>query len=344
VIENEAADDPSQHNHGTYTCGLIGAYLPGTYTGGAYDASFILCKTEDVRSETPIEEDNYAAGLQFIEAHGGDLMSSSLGYIDWYTQADLNGHTAVCTQAVNVAIANGLICMTAAGNEGHDADPAVSHFISPADAPKVITCGAVDSSGAIAYFSSDGPSADGRVKPEVLAWGVNNIIVRVGNDTDFTSGSGTSFATPTTAAAVACLLQAHPTWTVAQMRAYLFTTADYYAAHHTFEPTYVLGYGIVRADVAVLGDCNHDTIADAGQIASGALGDCKHDGVPDVCRPPCTVDFNNSGCVEVGDIFAFLALWFARDTRADFNHDLSVNTADIFAFLGGWFAGCTGAW
>src|SRR6185295_12828487 len=98
--DNEGADDPEQNHHGTLILGTLAAYQPDQLVGGAYGASFILCKTEDVTSETPIEEDNYAAGLEFIESHGGDVATSSLGYIDWYTQADLNGHTAVTTIAV----------------------------------------------------------------------------------------------------------------------------------------------------------------------------------------------------------------------------------------------------
>ncbi len=341
---NEPEDDPTQHNHGTYCLGLIGAYLPGTYMGGAYDASFILCKTEDVRSETPIEEDNYVAGLQYIEAHGGDMATASLGYIDWYTQADLNGATAVTTIGVNVATANGLICCNAAGNEGHDANPATNHLIAPADALKVITVGAVDSSGASASFTSDGPSADGRVKPEVLAWGVNNVLIRAGNDTDLTSGSGTSFATPLAASVVACLLQAHPTWTVAQMRGYLFTSADYYVANHTFEPAYVRGYGIINGASAVQGDCNRDGLSDAAQLDAGTLGDCNHNGLPDACEPPCRPDFDGSGCLNVNDIFAFLTAWFAHDPRADYDADGAISIQDVFAFIAGWFGGCSGSW
>jgi hypothetical protein len=78
-------DDPgNQHSHGTWILGVLGAYLPGELVGGAYDASFILAKTEDTAGEYPAEEDLYVAGLEFIEANGGDMATSSLGYIDWY--------------------------------------------------------------------------------------------------------------------------------------------------------------------------------------------------------------------------------------------------------------------
>ncbi|MGE3109201.1 MAG: S8 family serine peptidase [Phycisphaerales bacterium] len=357
---NEPDDDPNQHNHGSYVLGLIGAYQPTVYTGGAFDACFILCKTEDIRSETPIEEDNYVAGLEFIEMHGGDIATASLGYIDWYTQADLDGQTAVTTVAVNVATANGLICFNAAGNEGHDADPGTSSIIAPADAHEVLTIGAVDSAGDIAGFSSDGPTADGRIKPEVLARGVNNDIIRVGNDTDFTNGSGTSFATPLAAAAGACLLQAHPTWSVSQMRAYLCATASDYVASGAHDPVFVRGFGIIAAAAAVMQDCNANGIDDAAEIASGQVADCNADGVPDPCEvalgplaffsadadqngvpdecPMCPADYNHDGVVTSQDFFNFIADFFSAS--ADFNHDGSTTSQDFFDFLGAFFTPC----
>ena len=246
----ETGDPSGQADHGTMTLSCLGAYKLGQYVGGAYNASFILCKTEDTSQEVPAEEDNYVAGLEFIEAHGGDMVTSSLGYIDWYTQADLDGQTAVTTLAVNIATANGLHCCNAAGNEYHDTNPSVAHLIAPADAFQVITCGAVDSSGAIASFSSDGPTADGRVKPELLARGVSASVVSTTSTTSYTTADGTSFATPLTACVVACLIQARPYWTPDQMRAHLFDTADYYVANGTFDPLYIRGYGIVNAFAA----------------------------------------------------------------------------------------------
>jgi hypothetical protein len=240
----EPGDDPDQHRHGTWILGTMAAYLPGTLVGGAFDAEYVLCKTEDYSSETPIEEDNYVAGLEWAESLGADLATSSLGYIDWYTQSDLNGTLAVTTQVVNIATANGMHCCTAAGNEGNDADPATSHLIAPADALRVITCGAVDGSGAIANFSSDGPTADGRVKPEILAQGVNTLSVSSSTNTNFAQVSGTSLSTPLVAAAVACLTQAHPSWTPDQMRRALFQSAS---GGGVADPLFVRGYGILNA-------------------------------------------------------------------------------------------------
>ncbi len=244
---NEGNDHPDQHNHGTLILGTLGAYLPGEYVGGAYDASFILCKTEDIRSETPVEEDYYVAGLEFIEANGGDMATASLIYIDWYTQEQLDGRTAVCTIGVNIATANGVHCCNAAGNMGHDQDPNTSHLGAPADAFQVITCGAVEPTGEIAGFSSDGPTADGRVKPEVLARGTQAWSVAPWDNHGWAEAAGTSMSTPQVAAAVACLVNARPNWSVDQLRESLFTTADYYVLNGAFDPLHVHGYGIINA-------------------------------------------------------------------------------------------------
>jgi subtilisin-like proprotein convertase family protein len=244
---NQTGDPSSQHDHGTKILGTLGSYYPGELVGGAYGASFALAKTEDTTGEYPAEEDNYVAGLEFLEANGVDMTTSSLGYIDWYTQADLDGETAVTTIAINAASDAGVHTVTAAGNEYHDSNPATSSLIAPADAFSIITAGAVTSSGSIASFSSDGPTADGRVKPELLALGSGTATISSTSTTGFTTADGTSLSTPLVAAAVACLIQAHPSWTVQDMREALFLFANYDPGGLGFDPEYVRGYGIVDA-------------------------------------------------------------------------------------------------
>jgi subtilisin-like proprotein convertase family protein len=244
---NQPGDPSSQHDHGTKILGTLGSYYPGELVGGAYGASFALAKTEDTTGEYPAEEDNYVAGLEFLEANGVDMTTSSLGYIDWYTQADLDGETAVTTIAINTASEFGVHTVTAAGNEYHDTNPATSSIIAPADAFFVITAGAVTSSGEISSFSSDGPTADGRVKPELLALGSGTSTISSSSTTGFTTASGTSLSTPLIAAAVACLIEAHPDWTVQVMREELFKNADYDIGGFGFDPLYIRGYGIVDA-------------------------------------------------------------------------------------------------
>jgi subtilisin family serine protease len=327
--DQEPNDPGDQDHHGTYILGVLGAYWPDYFVGGAFDASFILCKTEDTSSETPIEEDYYVGGLEFIEANAGDVATSSLGYIDWYTQEDLDGQTAVTTIAVNIATANGVHCCTAAGNEGHDIDPDASHLLAPADAFEVITCGAVNFINEPTDFTSDGPTADGRVKPEVMALGESTATVDPDVDYSLVWVSGTSLSTPLVAAAVACLTQAHPEWTVTQLRTFLFHTADYYRSLYTFDPLYIRGYGTVNAYAAAQ-DCNHNSVPDLDDLVFGGSTDVNGNGIPDECES--VGDLNCDGVVDFGDINPFVlylsqyAVWLATypgcdPTNGDINGD-----------------------
>lgn len=287
----EAGDVSDQHYHGTWILGTMAGYRPGNYVGAAFDASYLLAKTEDVPNEFPGEEDNYVAGLEWIEANGGDVATSSLGYIDWYTQSDLDGLSAVTTIAVNAATDNGLVCCTAAGNEGNDGNPPVSHLIAPADALRVLTCGAVDSGGITASFSSDGPSFDGRVKPELLARGVSTATNSAVSTTNIIAQNGTSLSTPLLAGGVALVVQAHPTWTVDKIRRALFHTADRFLSTSSYDTAYVRGYGIVNIHAAinfVHGDVNGDGFADGRDVApfiaalNGTNGDANQNRRSDV--------------------------------------------------------------
>jgi subtilisin family serine protease len=306
----EPGDPSGQHNHGTWILGTLGAFKPGTLVAGAYDASFILAKVEDLSAEYPLEEDWFVAGLEFIEANGGDVATSSVVIFNHYSQEELDGRTSVMTVGFNVATVNGVHCCQGAGNDGHDNNPATSHLVPPADAFQVITCGAVDILGNIAGFSSDGPTADGRVKPEVLARGVGTLTVSPSNDSGYDAMNGTSLSTPMTASAVACLVQAHPDWTVGQMRDALFHTADYFVANETYDPLYVLGFGIIDA-----------------------LGASKSD-------PPPTGDLNGDGAVGINDLLVLLAAWGpcadCGACPADLNGDCTVGVADLLVLLASW--------
>jgi hypothetical protein len=279
----ETGDPGDQHDHGTEVLSVMGAYYPGEYIGDAPDASFILCKTEEKANEYQGEEDNYVAGIEFAETNGADMITTSLGYIDWYTQADLDGDTAVTTLAVNIAVDNGMHYCNAVGNEGHDTNASTSHLIAPADAYKVISCGAVTSSGSTSSFSSDGPTADGRLKPEILALGSSAQTIDAYNDSGYTAVSGTSFATPLVAGAVACLIQAHPDWTVDEMRNAIFQTGGDYVQNGQPDPLFVRGYGILNTH-AILEDCNNNGVSDLIEIAQGLETDCQQNGIPDSCE------------------------------------------------------------
>jgi subtilisin family serine protease len=290
----------------------MGAYNPTVLVGGAYDAGYILAKVEDYEFEYPAEEHLFVAGLEFIEANGGDVATSSVVIYDYYPQDQLDGLTSVMTIGINTATANGLHCCQGVGNQGHDSNPATSTLLPPADGFQVITVGSVDSAGASAWFTSDGPTADGRVKPEVLARGVLTRTVHPDVDTAYQEVNGASFATPTTAGAVACVVQAHPEWTVDQMRWALTHTADYYVANWTFDPLYIRGYGI--SDVLAAfnstpprpGDLDEDgTVGITDFLTLLAVwGPC-----PEPCPPHCFGDVDTDCDVGVTDFLILLAKW-----------------------------------
>lgn len=249
-----------QHVHGTYILGVMGAYKPNVMVGGAYNASFLLAKTEVTSSELPIEEDHWVDGLQWLELNGADLVTSSLGYLTFdapfntfppsYSQSNLNGNTAVTTLAAKAATLAGLPIINAAGNFGNDFNAATSTLIAPADAELVITVGAVSSSGVLASFSSTGRSTLPWIKPEVLAQGVGTQTVNPDTNSLYTGVSGTSLSTPLVASTVALMLEANPNLTVAQIRQALFSTAS--RADNPDTLYYREGYGIIDAYDAVL--------------------------------------------------------------------------------------------
>jgi hypothetical protein len=284
--------------------GAIGAYLPGQYVGGAYDASFILAKTEDTTDEYELEEDYYVAGLEFIEGEGADIATSSLAYTQWYDWFDMDGLTAVTTIGVNAATANGLACCTAAGNGGFDSD--LPTLAAPGDAFDVVTCGAVDAAGVTADFSSGGPTADGRVKPEVLARGIEAASVDPDDDAGFLTADGTSMATPLVASAVALLIQAHPGWTVQQIRDALFQTADYFIANGEPDPEFRRGYGVI--DVFAAAQVSFCTADVDGDGSVGITDMLQVLGTWGLC-PGCPSDVDGDGSVGINDFLELLAQW-----------------------------------
>jgi hypothetical protein len=233
--QNELVDQWDAHYHGTYTWSTLGGAVDGVLYGPAYGASFLLAKTEDVRSETSVEEDNLAAAVEWANTNGADVISISLGYSDWYTYSDFDGETAISTIAVNTATAYGIVVCNSMGNEGPDPGT----LTAPADGFDIVSVGAVDSLKFITGFSSRGPSADGRMKPEVCAQGLATYCAYPISTSAYARVNGTSLSCPLIGGAAAVILSARPDWTPETVRLALMQNSD-----RASSPNNVYGWGI----------------------------------------------------------------------------------------------------
>lgn len=202
------------HNHGMNVLSTMAALLPGQMIGTAPKASYYLFRTEDVFSEYWIEETNWLIAAERADSLGVDVLNTSLGYSEFsesqynYTYSQMNGNTTIITRAADFAAKVGMLPVVSAGNEGSGS---WYYITAPADADSVITVGAVNSQGNIASFSSRGPSADGRVKPNVCAMGSGSTVATTSNTIGYSSG--TSFSGPILCGMVTCFWQANPNLT-----------------------------------------------------------------------------------------------------------------------------------
>ncbi|MDZ7290130.1 MAG: S8 family serine peptidase [candidate division KSB1 bacterium] len=256
LTSDEAGQDcPGEQSHGTQTLSVIAGFAPGNLIGPAFGARYLLAKTEIdrnvncQRSETNAEEDNWAQAVEWMEELGVEVTSTSLGYSTFdegqrsYTPGEMDGKTAIITKAAEMAARKGVIVVNAAGNEGGNSWRIIA---APADGAHVIAVGAVYSTGDVTYFSSRGPTADGRIKPDVMAMGSGVRVVSPGSTNQYGFNEGTSFACPLAAGVVAQILSAHPEVTPDQMINVLHATSSMANA-----PNKDYGYGIVNAVAAI---------------------------------------------------------------------------------------------
>ncbi|MBI9073505.1 MAG: S8 family peptidase [Melioribacteraceae bacterium] len=246
---DEDEDDPGQDSHGTSVFSVIGGFEEGSLIGPAFNAKYILAKTEYTPTETRVEEDNYAAALEWMEALGADIVSSSVGYNEFdsdtesYSYEDLDGKTTIVTKASELAFNRGVLTITSAGNEGNNN---WKYITAPGDGFNTLTIGAVTEDNELSYFSSLGPTADGRIKPELTAMGTKIYMAQNSKVSQYKYANGTSFSAPIASGVAAQLLSAHPYLTNEQMRAILIESGD-----NANKPNNEIGYGLISALKAV---------------------------------------------------------------------------------------------
>ena len=234
----------STGTHGTECLSTISGQK-NSYKGAAVKAQYYLIRSEEYETESPKEMDNLVVALETADSLGVNIFSVSLGYYDFDNtdwdltyEADLDGRSTRASQACTIAARKGMLVCIAAGNEG---DNSWKWIGVPADADSVLSVGAVDTDGKIGYFSSYGPTADGRIKPEACAVGVwTKVISPYGSVIE---SNGTSFAAPLLAGLAACLWSALPDENAMQIRERIIRSTDRYA-----QPEYgQYGYGIPDA-------------------------------------------------------------------------------------------------
>ncbi|MDN3618790.1 S8 family serine peptidase [Polaribacter undariae] len=250
----------TRNSHGTHVLSSIAAYIKDEYVGTAPDAKFYLFISEISETETVLEETLWVEAAERADSLGVDVINTSLGYTTYdnpnhnHTYADMDGKTTFISRGAEIGASRGLLLVNAVGNDGANS---WKYMGAPADAPSVISVGAVNSSGNIASFSSFGPTSDGRIKPEILGKGQNPALIDYSSGEITTSSSGTSFSSPIMAGLIACLNQSEGFLLKSSLKKssenyndYL-KTSIYESADKFKNPTDQHGYGIPNFETAL---------------------------------------------------------------------------------------------
>ncbi|WP_417602395.1 S8 family serine peptidase [Owenweeksia hongkongensis] len=232
-------------SHGTSVLSILAGYIDSAYAGSAIDANYWLLKSENESDENISEMDNWLAAAEFADSVGVDIITSSLGYNNFvggvgdFAYSDMDGNTVLVTKAADMAAAKGILVVVSAGNEGNSG---WQYITAPADGDSVMAVGGVDASGAYVSFSSTGPTADGRVKPDVVAVAGGTAFISPAGPT---YGNGTSFSCPIISGMAACFWQQNPS--LSNMELYEAIIAS---CSQPFTPDNAIGFGIPNFRIA----------------------------------------------------------------------------------------------
>ncbi|MFK7807878.1 MAG: S8 family serine peptidase [Saprospiraceae bacterium] len=312
VNDDENVDDQSGDmgtgGHGTYSLSTIGAFVEDTLIGPAFGATYLLAKTENTESETTAEEDHWVAAAEWAEGLGADITSTSLGYLFFddgsgYPADSLDGNTATITIAGDIMADLGVLVVNSAGNSGNG----TTTIGAPADGNNVFAIGAVNAAGNKSGFSSVGPTADGRIKPDVMAMGT---AVRVQRwDGFFTNVNGTSFSCPLAAGAAALLWEMVPSATNFEIMESLRMTAS-----NADDPNNQIGWGIINLLEAYEYLLENDEVApeavcqdavlyldENGMTTELLTTDLDNGSVDNISVDSFALDNNTFTCADVGE-------------------------------------------
>jgi subtilisin family serine protease len=286
--DRDTGYDPSQDlltqaDHGTAVLSVLAGYAPGRLIGPAYESEFILGKTERTGSELRSEEDHWCEAVEWAEAEGADIVSSSLSYPLWYRLPERDGRTAENSRVATIALERGLLVVNSTGNYG----PGPLTLSPPSDAPGVLAVGSVDANGTLSRFSSIGPTWDRRIKPDLVAMGTATRQAKGRTRHDYTTANGTSFSTPLVAGCAAIVLGAHPDWSPEAVWEALAMSADRASRP---DPSY--GWGIPNVRDAIV----------YPQI-EGRITDVSTPGNPTVGKP-ATISWEPAGSATTDTLAA----------------------------------------
>ncbi len=229
-----------ENNHGLGVLSCMAMNAPGIMVGTAPEAEYLLLRSEDAYSEQLVEQDYWAAAVEYADSIGSDLVNTSLGYYAFdnplhnYNYRHLDGKYTLISRQASMVADKGMVMVCSAGNSGAGSWKKIT---PPGDANNILTVGAVQASRLLASFSSIGNTADGRIKPDVVAMG--ELTQVMGTDGNMRRANGTSFASPVICGLVACLWQALPELNALEIMELVRKAGD-----RAEYPDNIYGYGI----------------------------------------------------------------------------------------------------